>query len=206
MLMPFPGTILSGNGRTTQHFSPAFPQPGPNPAVVVPAAQAMVSVFQNHSSPDLRSLQEVDFLIQNFLLASVKPTYEERQQLPALVLTPLKKWDRLVEKDGVLYQRVFRPNCGEECFQLVLPAVLKEQVRTQLHQDHGHEGIERTAELVRQCCYWPGMSADIKQWARPVNAAMWPKTLGLCHNFTGHLLASRPNEHNIVELDSKFYV
>lgn len=30
---------------------PVFLQPSPNPAVVVPAAQAMVSVFQSHSLP-----------------------------------------------------------------------------------------------------------------------------------------------------------
>lgn len=178
---------------------PLFPQPAPNPAVVVPAAQAMVSVFQGHSPSDLCSLQEVDFLVgDNFLhfwRRRVKPTYEERQQLPALVLTLLKEWDRLVEKDGVLYRWIFRPDGGEECLQLVLPAVLKEQVLTQLHQDHGHQVIERATELVRQRCYWPGMSADIKQWVQTSERCQIAKDSGsVPHSFMGHLLASRPND------------
>lgn len=182
---------------------PAFLQPAPNPAVVVPAAQTMVSVFQSHSLLELRSLQEVDFLVGNLLhfwQRRVKPTYKERQQLPALVLTLLNEWDRLVEKDGVLYRQVFRRNGGEECLQLVLPAVLKEQVLTQLHQDHGHQGIERTTELVRQCCYWPGMSADIKQWVQTCERCQMAKdSESVPRSFMGHLLASRPNK--IVAID-----
>lgn len=165
------------------------------PAVVVPAAQAMESVFQSHSSQDLCSLQEADFLVENFLhfwRRQVKPTHEERQQLPAMVLTLLKEWDLLVEKDCVLYRRVLRPNGGEECFQLVLPAVLKEQVLTQLHQDHGHQGIERTTELVRQRCYWPGMSADIKQWVQTCERCHVSKDLGSVTQFHGPFAGISP--------------
>lgn len=50
--------------------------------------------------------------------------------------------------------------------QLVLPAVLQSEVLTQLHQGHGHQGTERTLELVRQRCFWPGMSADVAQWVQ----------------------------------------
>lgn len=100
----------------------------------------------------------------------------------------------------MLYCRIFRPNGGEECFQLVLPSVLKEKVLTQLHQDHGHQGIERTTELVRQRCYWPGMSADIKQWVQTCERRELAKdSRSVPHSFMGHLLASRPNE--IVAID-----
>lgn len=34
---------------------------------------------------------------------------------------------------------------------------------TSLH-DHGHQGVERTIDLVRQRCYWPNMWQDIKKW------------------------------------------
>lgn len=43
---------------------------------------------------------------------------------------------------------VFHPDGGEEVLQLVLPRVLRPEVLTQLHQQHGHQGIERTLELV----------------------------------------------------------
>uniref|UniRef100_A0A8C5BVU7 Gypsy retrotransposon integrase-like protein 1 n=1 Tax=Gadus morhua TaxID=8049 RepID=A0A8C5BVU7_GADMO len=183
---------------------PLLPQSASVSAPLVPAAQAAVSVFRGHSPSDLRSLQEADSLLgDNFLRfwrRRVKPTQEERQQLPALALTLLREWDRLVEQGGVLYRRAFRSDGGEGCFQLVLPAVLKKETLTQLHQDHGHQGIERTTELVRQRCYWPRMSADIKEWVQTCERCQVAKDSGsVPHSFMGHVLASRPNE--IVAID-----
>lgn len=77
----------------------------------------------------------------------------------------VKQWDRIVEKDGVLHRRVCRPK-GEEVLQLVLPVSLKNQVLQQLHNEHGHQGVERTTDLIHQWCYWPGMHHDIKQWCQ----------------------------------------
>lgn len=34
----------------------------------------------------------------------------------------------------------------------------------QLHHNHGHQGKERTTELIRQRYYWPGMGQIIKRW------------------------------------------
>lgn len=78
----------------------------------------------------------------------------------------LRQWDRLVERDGVLFCQIFRPDGGEGFFQLILPAVLKQETLNKLHQEHGHQGIEQTTELVWQRCYWPGMFTDIKQWVQ----------------------------------------
>lgn len=90
---------------------------------------------------------------------------------------------------------MFRPDGGEECRQLVLPASLQPEVLTQLHQQHGHQGVNRTLELVRQRCYWPAMAADIRHWCEKcarcqvAKASHSPAT-----SFMGHLLASQPNE------------
>lgn len=107
----------------------------------------------------------------------------------------VRQWDRILERDGVLHRRVFRSNGGEEVVQLLLPSVLKEEVLQQLHQGHGHQGAERTTELVRQRCFWPGLYADVKQWcqqcsrcvlAKPVHPPVRPAM--------GHLMSSRPNQ------------
>lgn len=66
------------------------------------------------------------------------------------------------EQDGVLYRKVFSPD-GDEVLQLVLPLSLKNQVLNQLHHEHGHQGVERTVNLVWQRCYWPGMHQDVKR-------------------------------------------
>lgn len=66
------------------------------------------------------------------------PSPRERSEVPKPVMVLLRQWDRLVEKDGILYQQTSRPDGGEEVLQLVLPDALKSlglQLR-QLHQDH----------------------------------------------------------------------
>lgn len=52
----------------------------------------------------------------------------------------------MVETTG----RIHQPDGGEEVYQLLLPGCLKGEVLKQLHDEHGHQGIERTSELVRQ--------------------------------------------------------
>ncbi|XP_053285372.1 uncharacterized protein LOC128446371 [Pleuronectes platessa] len=167
------------------------------------ATQSLVSVLPSHSAPDLRSLQEDDPFLKSvfvFWRRKAPPTSAERQHLPKPVMAILRQWDRLVEKDGVLLRRVFRSDGGEEALQLILPAVLKQETLNQLHQEHGHQGIERTTELVRQRCYWPGMSSDIKNWVQECERCQVAKDSGhVPHSFMGHLLASRPNE--IVAID-----
>lgn len=167
------------------------------------ATQSVVSVFSSHSPSDIRALQEADPLLSDILVywrRQVHPTPEEKRQLPKLALALLKQWDRLLEKEGVLYRRVHRPDGGEEILQLVLPSVLKQAILTQLHQEHGHQGVERTTELVRQRCFWSGMTSDIKEWIQRCERCQVAKDARpVSGSFMGHLLASRPNE--IVAMD-----
>lgn len=110
----------------------------------------MVSVLPSHSVADLRSLQEVDPLLKEVLVfwhRQSPPTSVERQQLPKSALALLRQWGRLVEKDGVLFRKVFRSDGGEEFLQLILPAALKQETLSQPHHEHGHQGIERTTEV-----------------------------------------------------------
>ena len=118
--------------------------------------QATITALPGHSLADLQTLQATDPVIQEALgywRQGTRPGPLERQQLSTSAASLLGQWNRLVEREGVLYRKVFRPDGAEEFLQLVLPAVLKEKVLTQLHQDHGHQGVQRTMELVRQRCY-----------------------------------------------------
>lgn len=58
-----------------------------------------------------------------------------------------------MKRDELLFCQCFHPDGGEKVFELLLPECLKEKVLYQLHQNHGHQGMERTLELVRQQCY-----------------------------------------------------
>lgn len=35
-----------------------------------------------------------------------------------------------------------------------------------IHQEHGHQGMERITALLRSRYYWPGMSSDVSQWCQ----------------------------------------
>ena len=173
----------------------------PDPRVV--AIQGVISAFPSHPAADIRALQEADPLVSEVLVfwrRQAKPTPAERPQVSKPAMALLHQWDRLVEREGVLHRQVFQSHGGSESFQLILPAVLKHETLTRLHQEHGHQGIDRTTDLVRQRCYWPGMSADIKRWVQECERCQVAKDSGsVPHSFMGHLLASEPNE--IVAID-----
>lgn len=132
------------------------------------AVQATISVFPGHAPSDLCVLQEADPIIQEFLKFWIRrrgPDATERGQTSREVLELVRQWRRLVEQGGVLYRKVSHPR-GEEMLQVLLPKSLQGQVLHQLHQEHGHQGVKRTIDLVSQRCYWPGMYHDIQQWCQ----------------------------------------
>uniref|UniRef100_A0A8C2FG16 Gypsy retrotransposon integrase-like protein 1 n=1 Tax=Cyprinus carpio TaxID=7962 RepID=A0A8C2FG16_CYPCA len=160
-------------------------------------SQAAVTVFPG-LTVDMQSLQREDPVIGEalrFWRRGVPPTAVERRLLCRAVVNLLRQWRRLCEQDGVLFRRIFRSDGGEEVFQVVLPSSLRPEVLMLLHQEHGHQGVERTTELVQQRCYWPGLTADVAQWCRECERCQVAKDNQLCpSSFMGHLLASRPNE------------
>lgn len=154
------------------------------------ATQAAISSLPLLTTPDLLTLQATDPVIQEVMVfwrLKKPPGPDERQQVSRSARVLLREWDRLVEKDGVLHRWILRPDAGEKVFQLVLPAVLRKDVLTQLHQDPGHQGMERTTELVRQRCYWPGMAAEVRSWCQECERCQVSKnTQAIAHSFMGH--------------------
>lgn len=67
---------------------------------------------------------------------------------------------------SILYRLCQAPDGHNEFRQVVLPQCLREEVLSSLHDDHGHQGVERTASLVRKRCYWPGMYKFIEDWCK----------------------------------------
>lgn len=170
------------------------------------AFQMAVSAFPSRTLEELRRLQAADPTIGAFLpfwLAQGPPDPTVRRTLPGPTRVLLQQWDRIVGADGLLYRQTFRPDGGEEVRQLLLPACLKEEVLQQLHNDHGHQGVERTTELIRRRCYWPGMGEDIKHWCQNCERCTLAKSSQLRPQAPmGHLLASRPNQ--ILAVDFTF--
>lgn len=120
-----------------------------------------------------------------------RPSAEERRQLSPAGSALLRQWDRLVQEDGVLYRQVYRSDGTELICQVLLPSSLKEEVLTEVHQKHGHQGVERTLELHCQRCYWPGMADDVAEWCQRCERCQVAKaTRPPARSLMGHLLAS----------------
>ena len=72
------------------------------------------------------------------------------------------QFHRLILKDGVLH-RLYIHN-DVEYHQLVLPQRYHKKVLQSLHNDLGHQGIDRTLDLLRERVYWPTMTQDANLW------------------------------------------
>ena len=125
-----------------------------------------VTAFPRLPKKALADLQEKDPTIGLFLQDWSKgkvPTLLERRKKPKEVQLLYKQWNKLLEVEGVLYRHVQDPKQGL-LKQVVLPATLRNDVLQALHNDHGHQGLERTDQLVRKRCYWPRMTNFISEW------------------------------------------
>ena len=74
----------------------------------------------------------------------------------------LLQFDHLTLIWGVLHHRTFTDD--DETQQLVLPHCLCKSVLQSLHDDNGHQGLQRMIELLRSKVYWPSMFADTDHW------------------------------------------
>ncbi len=162
-----------------------------------------VQALPSRLASDIIASQEADPVIGEalkFWRQGQYPKLRERRLLPKPVIMLLRQWDRLIEQEGLLYRRAFRSDGGEMVLQVIVPVALQPEVLTSLHQHHGHQGVERTLELARQRCYWPGMSSDVARWVQECERCQQAKDVApVARSYMGHLLASRTNE--IVAID-----
>ena len=132
----------------------------------IEVATGMVSLFDSITPKEMAEFQHQDNQIAPIFTyvkqdqkPSKKVTYQIRSKLaPKLAL----QWDRLILKQGVLH-RLYIFN-EMEYHQLVLPQRYHRKVLTALHDHMGHQGIDRTLDLLRERVYWPSMAKDAQDW------------------------------------------
>ncbi|XP_029968702.1 uncharacterized protein LOC115403829 [Salarias fasciatus] len=73
--------------------------------------------------------------------------------------------EKLILKAGLLYRQSTLPS-EEKVNQLLLPAEYRDTVLRALHDDSGHLGIERVADLLRQRFFWPKMTKHVEQYIK----------------------------------------
>ena len=104
----------------------------------------------------------------------------------------LREWKRIREEHGVLY-RVVQIN-GQSARQLILPGSLKRNVLKSIHDDLGHQAVEKTKALARSRLYWLGMMADVADYCRTCGRCTLAKAGKKLHPTMSSLTATRPLE------------
>ncbi|KAL2085708.1 hypothetical protein ACEWY4_019028 [Coilia grayii] len=215
-----PGTAnRNADALSRQHDPPILPVTAIASGITVPSelqmaresmappeASAIISTLD--AAPirlpaDLRSLQTKDSVVGGFLTywrRGRPPNRQKRAQEAEAVLELARQWRRIREQDGILYREIQLPPAQDRVLQLLLPTALHEEVLTSLHDNHGHQGVERTTELIRQRCYWPKMRQDIERWCKACERCTLAKGLiPTSRTYAGHLLAAKPLE--IIAID-----
>ena len=83
---------------------------------------------------------------------------------------------------------------GQEIKQLILPSSLKSKVLSLVHDDLGHQAVEKTTVLTRSRCYWPGMASEIANYCRKCERCTLAKAGKKLHPTMSSLTASQPME------------
>ena len=132
----------------------------------IEATTGMVSLFNSIPSEEMAEYQCQDNQISPVIESvksdqkpSKKFTYQIRSKLARKLVL---QWDRLIIKKGVLH-RLYILN-EIEYHQLVLPQKFHRKVLTALHDQMGHQGIDRTMDLLRERVYWLSMVKDAQNW------------------------------------------
>lgn len=110
------------------------------------------AMLPGYCRAELQNFQESDPALKvlgGFWDRQRKPSYQEKKGLTKPVHSLLKQWLLLQEKDGLLYRVIEDDHVGT-CQQLLLPQCLKEKVLKSVHDQMGHQGIERTLSLLKQ--------------------------------------------------------
>lgn len=152
------------------------------------------SVLPHLTREELSEKQKSDPIIREVLIyleSGEKPPPVVRKEVPDFIFY-LREWDRLLIKEGILYRRRQDGDCIT--YQLVLPEELRSLVMSQLHDQMGHMGIERTLDLVRSRFYWPRMSSEVEHKVKTCNRCVRRKALPQKAAPLVNIQATRPLE------------
>ena len=158
------------------------------------------SSLPGFSQADIHRLQETDPDIRHFLQlkkSTQKPSGKALHSLPKNVKHYVREWDRI----GCIGDRWFREVQFREQLvqQLLLPTSLKGRVLGELHDNLGHQGVDRTLSLCRSRFFWPGMSTDVERYCQNCHRCLVAKTKPKVRPTMGSIFAQKPQE--VVAID-----
>ena len=128
------------------------------------------SLLPPWNTSQLARLQMVDPTIKCFIRfrnIGLEPSAREMKAQTHEAKQLLSQWDHIVEMKGVLYCGN-TDNYGNEHQQLLLPASLHDELLKGVHNQCGHQRLDRTEQLVHERCWWPGLYNDVKKYVSVV--------------------------------------
>lgn len=145
------------------------------PVLASPQCIAVSQVRQEpFSVAEIRQAQQDDKDIGPIIqckLKDCKPLGHELKAFSMQSKSLLCEWERLhVDEDGVLRRKTVNKT------QLVLPEVYKSTVLKGLHDEMGHQGIDRTTSLIRDRFFWPYMQREIEHYVARTCTCLKQKT------------------------------
>ncbi len=154
-------------------------QGNPDVTLAVACQSVLASVEENEGLPNPLSKEEIrqaqkddkDIrVISEHLQAGSRPPQQWRSvNSPAKVL--LRDWEKLkLDEHGILFRQTSQRK------QLVLPAQFKRTVLKEMHDEMGHQGLDRTTSLIRDRFFWPYMQKDIENYVLRTCSCIKQKT------------------------------
>ena len=128
----------------------------------------MVDVLSKVSPEMMRQAWEEDLEIgkvRRYVMLARKPSLGQIRKLKSkIVCQYLRQFDWLVFIKGVLH-RIYEEN-GSKYHQLILSIEYRAQAMAMLHDENGHQGVERTVAFVQERFYWGTMLHDVQSWVK----------------------------------------
>ena len=167
---------------------PSLPMPEP---LASPFNPAEMSDAQ-HADPGISPLFP-------FLKSKTLPPKDVRDSMHPDARPYLRQLSKLQLVDGVLEKKVVDVVRGEISV-VVVPVSLRLEALRLAHDQCGHQGPDRTLQLLQTRCYWPSMRESVAEACRRCQRCLQAKRPVVpIHQPIGHLSATKPFE--VVAMD-----
>ena len=132
----------------------------------IEVATGVVGLFDSITPKEMVEYQHQDNQISpiiKYVKKDQKPPKKFVYQIKSKLSRKLAlQWDRLILKQGVLHQLYIFNEI--EYHQLILSQRFHHKILIALHDHMGHQGMDRTIDLLRERVYWPSMVKDAQNW------------------------------------------
>ena len=134
-----------------------------------------------HRIKDIRKETEKDEVL-TLLKETIQHAFPEHKTNLSPQLTPyFHIRDELSVYNGIIFK-------GE---RLVIPTKMRNEMKRELHA--AHTGVEGCLRRARECVYWPGMNAEIKEWISTCKTCREYESTAQCKEpLMPHQIVERP--------------